>query len=124
MKIKIIIAVIVIGCTLILSACLRPYYNVEGINNFPPSAHNIPQDDKTLVFISLSGGGTECENVDIAGDDDLAVYHSADIDIVLDSHSNVLRVPTEAVLEDDEVYRYNANDGTLEKVSLEVGLRN
>lgn len=54
----------------------------------------------------------------------LLVGYSADIDIVLDAHEDVLRVPTEAVMENDEVYRYNSASGTLEKIALEVGLRN
>jgi len=52
----------------------------------------------------------------------LLVGYSADIDIILDTHPDVLRVPTEAVLENNEVYRYR--DGTLERVRIEVGLRN
>lgn len=54
----------------------------------------------------------------------LLVGYSADIDIVLDAHSDVLRVPTEAVMENNEVYRFNSASGTLEKVAIEVGLRN
>ena len=55
---KIFFAVNVAGCTLILSSCFRPNYNVEGSNNVPSFTHDIPQDDKTLIFVSLSGGGT------------------------------------------------------------------
>jgi HlyD family secretion protein len=54
----------------------------------------------------------------------LLVGYSADIDIILDTHADVLRVPTEAVLENDEVYRYNPASGTLEKLSIGAGLRN
>lgn len=54
----------------------------------------------------------------------LLVGYSADIDIILETHEDVLRVPTEAVMENDEVYRYNADSGTLELVSIKVGLRN
>lgn len=54
----------------------------------------------------------------------LLVGYSADIDIILETHPDVLRVPTEAVMENDEVYRYNRDSGTLERVSIEVGLRN
>jgi HlyD family secretion protein len=54
----------------------------------------------------------------------LLVGYSADIDIILDTHSDVLRVPTEAVMEDDKVYRFNRDSGTLELVAIEVGLRN
>jgi HlyD family secretion protein len=54
----------------------------------------------------------------------LLVGYSADIDIVLETHDNVLRVPTEAVMENDQVYRYNRASGKLERVSIDVGLRN
>lgn len=54
----------------------------------------------------------------------LLVGYSADIDIILETHEDVLRVPTEAVMENDEVYRYNADSGVLELVSIKVGLRN
>jgi HlyD family secretion protein len=54
----------------------------------------------------------------------LLVGYSADIDIILETHADVLRVPTEAVMENDQVYRYNRDNGTLELVSIDVGLRN
>ena len=58
MKRKILFVITLAGCTLILTACFRPNYNVEGINKTPSATHDIPQDNKTLVFVSLSGGGT------------------------------------------------------------------
>lgn len=54
----------------------------------------------------------------------LLVGYSADIDIILETHSDVLRVPTEAVMENDQVYRYNRASGTLELISIDAGLRN
>lgn len=54
----------------------------------------------------------------------LLVGYSADIDIILDTRDDVLRIPTEAVMENDEVYRYDADEGTLEKIAIETGLRN
>lgn len=54
----------------------------------------------------------------------LLVGYSADIDIVLDTHENVVRVPTEAVMEDNQVFRFDRDSGTLERVALEIGLRN
>ena len=56
--------------------------------------------------------------------DRLLVGYSADIDIILDTHKEVLRVPTEAVMENDQVYRYNRESGTLALVSINAGLRN
>lgn len=54
----------------------------------------------------------------------LLVGYSADIDIILETRPDVLRVPTEAVMEDNRVYRYDAATGTLELVTVEVGIRN
>jgi HlyD family secretion protein len=54
----------------------------------------------------------------------LLVGYSADIDIILETHDQVLRVPTEAVMENDQVYRYNRESGTLELVAITVGIRN
>lgn len=54
----------------------------------------------------------------------LLVGYSADIDIVLDTHDNVVRVPTEAVMEDNQVFRFDRGSGTLERVTLGIGLRN
>ena len=56
--------------------------------------------------------------------DRLLVGYSADIDIILQTHNDVLRVPTEAVMENDQVYRYDRASGTLELVTVEVGIRN
>jgi HlyD family secretion protein len=54
----------------------------------------------------------------------LLVGYSADIDIILETHADVLRVPTEAVMEDDQVYRYDRESGTLQLVTIDAGLRN
>lgn len=54
----------------------------------------------------------------------LLVGYSADIDIILETHSGVLRIPTEAVMQDDEVYRYDRDNGTLQRVSITTGIRN
>jgi len=67
--------------------------------------------------------------VDVVFDDPgvrerLLVGYSADIDILLETRADVLRVPTEAVMENDQVYRYNRKSGTLELVSIDVGLHN
>ncbi|HEY6132104.1 MAG TPA: efflux RND transporter periplasmic adaptor subunit, partial [Halioglobus sp.] len=54
----------------------------------------------------------------------LLVGYSADIDILLETHADVLRIPTEAVMENDQVYRYDRDSGMLELLTVEVGLRN
>ena len=67
--------------------------------------------------------------IDVVFDDpgvreQLLVGYSADIDIILQTRDKVLRIPTEAVLEDDQVYRYRSDSGTLELVTIEVGIHN
>ena len=67
--------------------------------------------------------------IDVSFDDPearsrLLVGYSADIDIILETHDNVLRIPTEAVLENDEVFRFNPLTGRLERVAFTAGLRN
>ncbi|MGA7595938.1 MAG: efflux RND transporter periplasmic adaptor subunit [Gallionella sp.] len=52
----------------------------------------------------------------------LLVGYSADVEIVYDSHSNVLRVPTQALLEGNRVLLYNK--GTLEERTVTTGLGN
>lgn len=54
----------------------------------------------------------------------LLVGYSADIDIILETRDQVLRLPTEAVMEDDQVYRYDRASGKLELVAFTAGIRN
>jgi HlyD family secretion protein len=54
----------------------------------------------------------------------LLVGYSADIDIILDTRDNVLRVPTEAVMEDNRVYRFDRETGTLTSVRISTGISN
>lgn len=67
--------------------------------------------------------------IDVTFDDDavrerLLVGYSADIDIILETRDNVLRLPSEAIMEGDMVYRYSAASGTLELVEVDAGIRN
>ncbi|MCG6933537.1 MAG: efflux RND transporter periplasmic adaptor subunit [Gallionella sp.] len=52
----------------------------------------------------------------------LLVGYSADVEIVYDSHSNVLRIPTQALLEGKRVLLYD--DGTLVERTVTTGLAN
>lgn len=54
---------------------------------------------------------------------DLLVGYSADVDIILETRENVLRIPSEALLENRYVYVLG-NDGLLEKREVETGLSN
>ena len=67
------------------------------------------------VEVALSG------NEDVAG---LLPGYSADIEIELATRDNVLRIPTEAILENHQVYVYDEATGTLQQRSFEPGLSN
>lgn len=65
--------------------------------------------------------------VELNDPDDLAELlpgYSADIEVLLDAHDDVLRVPTEAVLDGDRVLVYDAATGTLVARALERGIAN
>ncbi|MEA2236920.1 MAG: HlyD family secretion protein [Thermoanaerobaculia bacterium] len=64
--------------------------------------------------------------VELANPDDakaLLVGYSADVEIILEAHDNVLRVPTQALREGNRVLVFN-NKGILEERHLEIGLAN
>jgi HlyD family secretion protein len=52
----------------------------------------------------------------------LLVGYSADVEIVYDSHRNVLRIPTQALMEGKRVLLYD--NGTLEERTVTTGLAN
>jgi len=54
----------------------------------------------------------------------LLAGYSADVEIIIERHRDVLRVPTEAVLEGDEVYVFDAAAGVLERRGIATGLSN
>jgi HlyD family secretion protein len=53
----------------------------------------------------------------------LLVGYSADVEIVHNSHKNVLRIPTQTLMEGNQVLLYGAN-GVLEKRTVKTGLAN
>ena len=55
---------------------------------------------------------------------DLLPGYSADIEIILDRRDNVLRIPTEAVLEGNQVFLYDPVTGILQSRAFEPGLSN
>lgn len=64
--------------------------------------------------------------VEFDGADDirhLLVGYSADIEVVVDAHDNVLRIPTSALMPGSRVLLLNA-DGVLEERKIEAGLSN
>lgn len=73
----------------------------------------------------------QARTVDVEADfdrpDDLTqmlVGYSADLEIVLESRAQVLRVPTSALMEGGRVLRFNPASRTLEEVSLKTGIAN
>src|SRR5690554_1901960 len=54
----------------------------------------------------------------------LLVGYSADIEVIIEQHQAVLRVPTETLLQGNKVLRYNQTRGELEVVEVEAGLGN
>lgn len=54
----------------------------------------------------------------------LLAGYSADVEIILETKESALRIPTEAVIEDNQVYIFLSDTGTVEKREIEVGLSN
>lgn len=59
-----------------------------------------------------------------SGSDGLLPGYTADVEIVLEKRDNVLRVPTECVLENSRVLVYRDSDATLELRKFEAGISN
>ncbi|MBL4888447.1 MAG: efflux RND transporter periplasmic adaptor subunit [Candidatus Lindowbacteria bacterium] len=66
----------------------------------------------------------EVQFTEIPKDIVLLVGYSADIEIVLQGRSGVLRVATEAVIEGNQVLRYDPDTGFLTDTSISTGLSN
>jgi len=54
----------------------------------------------------------------------LLAGYSADVEIILDISKGTLRIPTEAVLEDDKVFVFLPDDEMLEERTIETGMSN
>ena len=65
----------------------------------------------------------EVEFVEAPNDENLLVGYSADVEIVHDTRANVLRIPTQTLLEGKRVLLYGAN-GILEERTVTTGLDN
>lgn len=50
--------------------------------------------------------------------------YSADVEIILDSHANVIRIPTEALLEGQKVFIYDEDNKTIYEKDVTTGLSN
>ena len=54
----------------------------------------------------------------------LLVGYSADIDLVLEAHEDAIRIPSEALMDNDTVYRFDPASSRLERVAVQTGIRN
>lgn len=54
----------------------------------------------------------------------LLVGYSADIDLVLEAHEDAIRIPSEALMDNDTVYRLDRASSRLERVAVQTGIRN
>lgn len=54
----------------------------------------------------------------------LLVGYSADVEIVIDSRKNVLRIPTESIMEGDYVYVFHTDDNHIERREIKTGISN
>lgn len=54
----------------------------------------------------------------------LLVGYSADIDLVLEAHEDAIRIPSEALMDNDTVYRLDPAKSRLERVAVQTGIRN
>lgn len=66
----------------------------------------------------------EVEFAELPQADKLLVGYSADVEIVHDARANVLRIPTQTLLEGKRVLLYRGSDGTLEERIVTTGLSN
>ncbi|MEJ2399383.1 MAG: efflux RND transporter periplasmic adaptor subunit, partial [Gammaproteobacteria bacterium] len=65
--------------------------------------------------------------VDFLSDKDKAEMlpgYSADVEVIINTHSNTLRIPTGALLEGNYVYSYDPASHTISKTSVKLGLSN
>jgi HlyD family secretion protein len=50
--------------------------------------------------------------------------YSADVEIILDSRENTLRIPTEAILDGKRVFLYRASEGIISESIIKKGISN
>ena len=55
---------------------------------------------------------------------DLLPGYSADVEVIIATHKDVTRIPTEALLEGNRVLVYRPSDGLLEERKITIGLSN
>jgi HlyD family secretion protein len=66
----------------------------------------------------------EVELVDPTDIAQLLAGYSADVEIILETHRDTVRVPTEAVFDGDQLYVFNPGSGLLEQRTVQTGTSN
>ncbi len=66
----------------------------------------------------------EVEFLRIGDEEYFLAGYSADVEIIIAEKENVLRIPTQAVLDGDKVYVYQPESGLLQEKTVQVGLSN
>ncbi len=54
----------------------------------------------------------------------LLVGYSADIDLILETHPDSVRIPAQAVMDNDSAYRFDPDTGRISLVTFKAGIRN
>jgi HlyD family secretion protein len=66
----------------------------------------------------------EADFLDPVNESNLLVGYSADVEIVIDSRKDVMRIPTESVVEGGYVYVFHPDDNHIERRQIKTGLSN
>ncbi len=66
----------------------------------------------------------EVEFADPSVREELLAGYSADVEIILEQRDNALRLPSEAILEEKRVYRFDPVAGRISRQEIEIGLAN
>jgi len=66
----------------------------------------------------------EVEFIDLEDTKEFLAGYSADVEIIIEVEQDVLRIPTQALLDNNKVYVYQPQSGILQEKTVQVGLSN
>jgi len=66
----------------------------------------------------------EVEFINSDKENDFLAGYSADVEIIIEVQNNVLRIPTQALLDSSRVFVYQPRSRTLQERSVKIGLSN
>lgn len=98
-----------------LDAFGREFFNGR-VRRVAPYVHDLEKQARTVDI-----------EVDFVSDKDnvnMLPGYTADVEVILDTHSNSLRIPTDALLEGNRVYLYDSDFDTVSIVEVKTGLSN